>query len=321
VRDALHRFCAVLLLVMAGTVVPITCFAQIPRGASAPDTAKVTAVRLRLVPESYNGPCPGQVQLVGEITTDGPGTVWYQVLAGAVSHSPEGTVTFAAAGTQTVKVEGTFRSAPAVPNASMLAIMEDAAGHHGPLNVSSGPVPYNITCTGPASASVPARQPGSPTSASAIRLPEGTTVEAEFAGGVAASFKPDEQVAFLFLQDMKTIQVAFCSKTLHRLCSPEEMLQGVKDSSGKVIGYRFKQDPTKDTNYRYVLGFLGEPYQTAGHYQIEAIPLRPGIGGFLLKGTKGFPVVDFYFNPNGAATTKDKQLQSYGFSGNDFLEK
>jgi hypothetical protein len=54
------------------------------------DTGKVTAVRLRLVPESYAGPCPGKVQLVGDITTDGPGTVWYHFLAGAVSHSPEG---------------------------------------------------------------------------------------------------------------------------------------------------------------------------------------------------------------------------------------
>jgi len=108
---------------------------------------KVTQVRMRLVPESYTGKCPGKVQLVGEITTDGPGTVWYRFLAGAVSHSPQGTLTFDAAGTKTVTVDGSFNMAPQVPNASMLASMQDAQGNHGPQNVSSGPVPYHIACT------------------------------------------------------------------------------------------------------------------------------------------------------------------------------
>jgi hypothetical protein len=87
---------------------------------------------------------------VGDITTNGPGTVWYQFLAGAVSHSPEGTVSFSSAGTQTVTIDGTFRMTPRVPHASLIAIMEDQEGKHGPQNVSSGPVDYNITCTGQA---------------------------------------------------------------------------------------------------------------------------------------------------------------------------
>jgi len=119
-------------------------------GATSPQGSRVTEVRMHLVPESYSGPCPGHVQLVGEITADGPGTVWYRFLAGAVSHSPEGTVTFDAAGTKTVTIDGAFRTAPRVPHASLLAIMEDEAGNHGPRNVSSGPVNYNITCTGQA---------------------------------------------------------------------------------------------------------------------------------------------------------------------------
>ena len=111
----------------------------------------MTEVRLHLVPDHYAGPCPGHVQLVGDITTNGPGTVWYKFLAGAVSHSPEGTVSFSSAGTQTVTIDGTFRMTPRVPHASLIAIMEDEAGNHGPRNVSSGPVDYNITCTGQAS--------------------------------------------------------------------------------------------------------------------------------------------------------------------------
>jgi hypothetical protein len=88
--------------------------------------------------------------LVAEITTNGPGTVWYRFLAGAVSNSPEGTVRFDGAGTQTVTTDGTIRLTPRVTAASFIAIMEDAQGQHGPLNVSSGLVNYNITCTGQA---------------------------------------------------------------------------------------------------------------------------------------------------------------------------
>ncbi len=120
-------------------------------GATVPNaSSRVTDVRLHLVPDHYAGPCPSHVQLVAEITTNGPGTVWYRFLAGAVSHSPEGTVSFRGAGTQTVTIDGTIRMTPRVPEASLIAIMEDAQGNHGPLNLSSGPVNYNITCTGQA---------------------------------------------------------------------------------------------------------------------------------------------------------------------------
>jgi len=117
-------------------------------GATEPNaTYRVTDVRLRLVPASYTGPCPGHVKLVGEFTTNGPGTVWYRFLAGAVSNSPEGKVVFTQAGTKSVTIEGTFRSTPRVPQASLIAIMEDKRGNHGTLNLSSGGVDYNITCT------------------------------------------------------------------------------------------------------------------------------------------------------------------------------
>ena len=118
-------------------------------GATSPQaSSRVTQVRLHLVPDHYAGPCPGHVQLVADITTNGPGTVWYRFLAGAVSRSPEGPVSFDAAGTQTVTIDGAFRMTPRVPTASVIAIMEDEAGKHGPLTVSSGHVNYNITCTG-----------------------------------------------------------------------------------------------------------------------------------------------------------------------------
>lgn len=120
-----------------------------PGAAGAP---KVTAARLRLVPASYSGPCPTKVQLVADITADGPGKVWYQFLAGAVAKNgpSEGEVSFSAAGTQSVTLDGAFRSTPMVPTTSFLASMEDQEGKHGPRNVTSGPVNYNVTCTGQA---------------------------------------------------------------------------------------------------------------------------------------------------------------------------
>ena len=118
-------------------------------GATAPNaTSRVTDVRLHLVPDHYEGPCPRPMKLVAEITTDGPGIVWYRFLSGAVNHSPEGSVNFSAAGTQTVTTDGTITLTPRVPAASFIAIMEDDKGQHGPLNVSAGQVNYNITCVG-----------------------------------------------------------------------------------------------------------------------------------------------------------------------------
>lgn len=121
--------------------------------ASAPPAARgnVTAVRLRLNPERFSGACPSPVQLVADITTDGPGTVWYEFLAGAVRKKGpgEGRVKFGAAGTQTVKLDAEYVSTPGVPELSMIAAMEDENGKHGPQTVSSEPAYYNATCTRP----------------------------------------------------------------------------------------------------------------------------------------------------------------------------
>jgi hypothetical protein len=45
---------------------------------------------------------------------------------------------------------GAFQVTPAVPEAGMIAAMEDAVGRPGET-VSAEAVPYNITCTGRAS--------------------------------------------------------------------------------------------------------------------------------------------------------------------------
>jgi hypothetical protein len=282
------------------------------------DAGKVTAVRLRLVPDSYAGPCPGKVQLVGDITTDGPGTVWYHFLAGAVSHSPEGTVIFSAAGTQTVTVEGSFRSAPQVPNASLLAAMQDQNGQHGPRNVTSGPVPYNITCGGPAQAAPTAAAAGGGGAASPGGLPAESTVEAKYADGTPIPFKLPEQVAFLFVHNIGSLEKDPCMRYLQRLCSLDELVQGVKGRPGGEKG--LKRNPARETDYSYQVTFFGEPYQTAARYQVEAIHRQPGLGGFLyISDRRGFS--NFYYNANGAATTKDKKLGEYGSTGDGFVAR
>jgi hypothetical protein len=122
-----------------------------PAARQAPPAApagNVVSVRYRLEPASYSGRCPAPVKLIGEITTDGPGKVWYAFLAGAVkANGPrEGTVEFTAAGTRTVTLGGTIPFTPQVPDTRMLAAMEDAQGKHGPETVPSEDVPYNVTC-------------------------------------------------------------------------------------------------------------------------------------------------------------------------------
>ena len=119
-----------------------------PHPISAAGPAKVTAVHLHLVPESYTGPCPSPIQLVADITTDGPGTVWYSFLSGAVAKKTpqEGTLNFEAAGTKSVTLEGTIRDTPRVPYTRVLAAMQDEQGRHGPQTTRSEDVPYNRTC-------------------------------------------------------------------------------------------------------------------------------------------------------------------------------
>ena len=72
--------------------------------------SNVLGVKLRLEPSAYTGQCPEPIKLIADITTDGPGKVWYSFLAGAVAKNgpSEGTVEFTAAGTKTVLLEGTI---------------------------------------------------------------------------------------------------------------------------------------------------------------------------------------------------------------------
>jgi hypothetical protein len=76
--------------------------------SSAKPTTNVTAVTLQKIP-NYTGPCPAHIRVVGTITTDGPGTIYYEFTGiGADLESEGETITFRAAGTKTVTHVMTF---------------------------------------------------------------------------------------------------------------------------------------------------------------------------------------------------------------------
>jgi hypothetical protein len=132
---------------------PASAFA-LPAGCAAvqiqtsvkPST-NVTALTLEKIP-SYTGPCPAHIKMVGTITTDGPGTVFYEF--GAGQFDPGQTLTFSAAGTKTVTHVMTFQ--PKYGNgmgggAILEAIGADAKGNHDVPTQGSNNADFNITCT------------------------------------------------------------------------------------------------------------------------------------------------------------------------------
>jgi hypothetical protein len=107
----------------------------------------VTALTLEKI-GNYSGPCPAHIKMVGTITTDGPGTVFYQF--GAGSFDPGETIVFSAAGTKTVTHVMTFQ--PKYGNgmgggAILEAIGVDSSGNHGIPTQGSNNSDFNITCT------------------------------------------------------------------------------------------------------------------------------------------------------------------------------
>ena len=122
--------------------------AEVGAGASSgKPTTNVSALTLQKIP-NYTGPCPAHIKMVGTITTDGPGTVFYEF--GAGKFDPGQTITFSAAGTKTVTHVMTFE--PKYGNqmggsAILQAIGEDSSGNHGIPTQGSNNADFNITCT------------------------------------------------------------------------------------------------------------------------------------------------------------------------------
>lgn len=126
---------------------PASCAsAQLPPPPAKPGP-NVTALTLEKI-GNYIGPCPAHIKMVGTITVDGPGPVFYQF--GAGNMEPGETLTFSAAGTKTVTHMMAFQ--PTYGNqmggsAILEAIGVDSAGNHGIPTQGSNNADFNITCT------------------------------------------------------------------------------------------------------------------------------------------------------------------------------
>lgn len=128
--------------------VPAGCTAvQMHTQTSQKPTTNVTALTLEKIP-NYTGSCPAHIKMMGTITTDGPGTVFYQFGAGKMD--PGENITFSAAGTKTVTHVMTLQ--PTYGNqmgggAILEAIGADVSGKHDIPTQGSNNSEFNITCT------------------------------------------------------------------------------------------------------------------------------------------------------------------------------
>jgi hypothetical protein len=125
---------------------PPTCAGVQPPVSTKPST-NVTGLTLEKI-GNYTGPCPARLKLVGTITTDGPGTVFYQF--GAGNMEPGETIVFSAAGTK--NVTHTITLQPKYGNqmggsAILEAIGATPQGNHGIPTQGSNNSDFSITCT------------------------------------------------------------------------------------------------------------------------------------------------------------------------------
>jgi hypothetical protein len=164
--------------------------------------------------------------------------------------------------------------------------------------------------SGSSMAAAGAQAAKSPTSPSGVELPEGTKIIGKWEDGTEMKLKPEEAVALLFVSDIVGLQIS-CHLDFHRYCSIQELVNGIKTKMG-LEG--LSRDPAQDVNYSYSFKATG-----GETYQIAAVPRRSGLGGWLF--VNGASLAEYYYNPIGPATTKDKKIGGTGFNvqGKDFV--
>ena len=146
-----------------------------------------------------------------------------------------------------------------------------------------------------------------------IRLPSVTKVIVKYPDGSEIKLSPDEQVAFVFLVSTELLEYS-CSDPVYigRACSFDELIKGIRAKNGAMLG--FSQNPERDPHYHYTLT-ISEP---GDRYQIDAIPQRAGLGGFVCLGKKGWMYGDQFYNPKGAAANTSSKLGNTSIAGPDF---
>jgi hypothetical protein len=126
--------------------------------------------------------------------------------------------------------------------------------------------------------------------------------------GIEINLKQEEKIALMFMEAIDSLENG-CDLHVNRKCSLAELVAGPK-SPGWNIG-KLKYDPARDPNYKYTVTITGT------RWVASANPQRAGFGGLFIDGTGGM-ITNTYYNANGPATAKDRQLDEISVSGELF---
>jgi hypothetical protein len=125
---------------------------------------------------------------------------------------------------------------------------------------------------------------------------------------VEIPLKQQEKVAVMFMEAIGSLETE-CDLHLNRRCSLAELVASPR-SPGWNVG-KLKYDPARDPNYKYTVTIAGTGWMASAN------PQRAGLGGFFADNSRGL-IADSYYNTNGPATAKDKQLNEISVSGELF---
>jgi hypothetical protein len=137
-------------------------------------STNVSAVTLQEIP-NYNGVCPAHIKMVGTITADGPGKVFYRF--GAGTYEKGQTIAFSAAGTKTVSQVMNFNpelGGGMGVSAILEAVGVDAKGQPGMMTKGSNNADFSITC-----ASAGAKSTGASTKTPTSTVAQGEKTNAQ----------------------------------------------------------------------------------------------------------------------------------------------
>ena len=122
---------------------------------------------------------------------------------------------------------------------------------------------------------------------------------AETTKAILETFSSVEREAIDTIIMLDIAEGLVCGMTLRRHCtSLQELVKQVEAQGGKPVPRA--DDPRLNPNYEFRLAIRG------GQKELSANPRRPGLAGFFFDSNK------FYYNPKGAATSKDQVLGDPG---------
>jgi hypothetical protein len=133
------------------------------------------------------------------------------------------------------------------------------------------------------------------------------SVSVQDADGKEISLKPDEKIAFMFIQAIASMEDD-CHRHINRYCPLDELVRGPQSPDWSIGKLKF--DPAQDSNYTYTVTITGNKWEA------RANPGKKGLGGWLSQGAGFMPHT--YYNPTGPVTSTDKSLSGSSIDGDSF---